>query len=68
MKVKLFESGKITLVTNDYGRQLIANGLGVEYTGEDPEEKAVREALAEPEKQAEKIEVTHRYIVGEEEE
>lgn len=67
MKIQL-HTGGITTVTREKGDELIAKGLGVEYTGEDPEEKRVREAVAVPEKPTEKIEVTHRYIVNEEEE
>ncbi len=66
MKI-LLNSGGITTVLPEKGRELIANGLGVEYTGDDPEENLVREALAVPEKPAEKIEVVHRYITEEEE-
>lgn len=67
MKIQL-HSGVITTVTRDKGRELIANGEGVEYTGQDPEEIAVREAVTAPKKETEKIEVTHRYILPEEEE
>lgn len=67
MKV-LLKNGKVTTVTNEKAAELIASGEGIAYTGEDPEEIAVREALAAPDKPTEKIEVTHRYIVGDEEE
>lgn len=66
MKVQL-NDGRITLVTKEKGLELIANGLGLEYKGHDPEVERVREALAVPEKPTEKIEVTHMYIVDEEE-
>lgn len=66
MKVQL-NDGRITLVTKEKGLELIAKGLGLEYMGDDPEAERVREALAVPEKPTEKIEVTHRYIVDEEE-
>lgn len=62
MKI-LLNTGQITTVTREKGAELIASGAGVEYTGQDPEEIRTREALAVPEKAAEKIEVVHRYIV-----
>lgn len=67
MKIKL-HTGGVTLVTKEKGLQLIQQGLGVEYLGENPEEEEVKKALATPEKPTEKIEVIHHYIVGEEEE
>lgn len=67
MKI-LLNTGKITTVTRAKAAELISSGEGVIYTGEDPEDAAVKEALSAPEKPTEKIEVTHRYIVGDEEE
>ena len=64
MKI-LLTNGKIQTVTNEKGRELIANGLSVEYTGNDPEQIAVREALAVPEKAAERVEVVHYHVEAE---